>query len=1073
MCGIIGYVGERNASEIVSKGLRTLEYRGYDSVGIAVDTQDGIDIRKDKGMFDEVAAARQFTSLAGTVGIGHCLHPDTYVQVSDGRVCRIKDIAENEEVCTLDFGSLHFKKQNCSFLEHKSPPELYEVKTPVNSIICTGEHRLFVFEDGKITEKKTRDLKTGDLVVCAKKVDIGGSPQPLKAVHAKRYYSYGRDVVDDFKAFLKRSGLTRREFAASSGLDESILAHFTNMDRNLEEAFLEKICSSTGISRGRFKPVYSIHGKNILLPEKTSMELLQFLGYLAGDGNVKKRCIRFKDARKDVLESYAVLAKQLFNLGSRIVKLPEANAYMLEINSKFVCDWLRENFPEICMPGEKKAIPVFLGKTSKCEIAGFLRGLFDAEAACCTHSRQVTIKMRNQQIIRTVQILLLRFGIVASFSVNPTKWGPSYGLQISNFNGISAFMESIGFTSREKQEKTKAILASLKPGISFSSKPVPFTKGEISSVFGIKNRFLQQKDAFFTEMGVLQFMDELEEDSEAFQALSRFLESDIIFQPISEIRRFASDTEKVYDIQVPGTENFIANGFVSHNSRWATHGPPSMENAHPHTDCTGKIAIVHNGVIENYQELKEELKKKGHKFSSETDSEIFAHMVEDEKRSGKPTFDAFLSSLRKLKGSFAIALLSSGEKCLYAARKNSPLVVGFGKNESFAASDVTAMLAHTKTFVPLGELEAAILKPDSIKFYSLDGSEIEKKPMTVDWSAEMAEKGGHPHFMLKEIYEQKHSVSDSLATDVSKAHGLLSRHKKLHITACGTSYHAALMFKYLSQKYLGKSCDAVIASEYPFVANPDSETLVIAISQSGETADTMRALEYARKEGAKILALTNVVGSSITRIADEVVYLNSGPEVSVAATKTFTSQLAVIYKLLFPGWNFSEIPNLISSSLEIEGEIRNTVEKIKGKQNFFFLGRGLSVPMAMEGALKFKEISYRHAEAYPGGELKHGPLSLIEEGVPVIALAPDDESVYKMLGNIKEVRARGGFVISFTNSNEIAKESNVSIPIPKTNPFFYPFAMAAPLQLLAYHASVARGINPDRPRNLAKSVTVE
>ncbi len=527
--------------------------------------------------------------------------------------------------------------------------------------------------------------------------------------------------------------------------------------------------------------------------------------------------------------------------------------------------------------------------------------------------------------------------------------------------------------------------------------------------------------------------------------------------------------------EVSTSQNFTSiegNAGIGH-TRWATHGVPCRENAHPHSDCSNSISIAHNGVIENYQQLREELKSRGHQFSSETDSEIIAHLVEEEKKSGKETFPAFLSALQKLQGSYAVALLSRGENRIYVGRKNSPLVIGLGKNENFAASDITAMLAHTKEFVPLGELEAAALGPDSIKFYSLDGKEIQKQSMVVDWSAEMAEKGGYPHFMLKEIHEQKHSIGESLSTNVSKAHQLISSAKKLHITACGTSYHAALMFKFLSQKHLGKSCDASIASEYPFIANPDSETLVIAISQSGETADTMRALEYAKENGAKILALTNVVGSSITRIADEVVFLNSGPEVSVAATKTFTSQLAVVYCLLFPEKDFSEIPKLIESSLQKEEEIRNTVSKLINRHNFFFLGRGLSVPIAMEGALKFKEISYRHAEAYPGGELKHGPLSLIEEGVPVIALAPADESVFKMLGNIKEVRARGGFVISFTNSKEIEKESDVSIQIPETDPLLYPFATVIPLQLLAYHASVARGINPDRPRNLAKSVTVE
>ncbi|MDD5096700.1 MAG: glutamine--fructose-6-phosphate transaminase (isomerizing) [Candidatus ainarchaeum sp.] len=509
------------------------------------------------------------------------------------------------------------------------------------------------------------------------------------------------------------------------------------------------------------------------------------------------------------------------------------------------------------------------------------------------------------------------------------------------------------------------------------------------------------------------------------------------------------------------------------HTRWATHGVPCKENAHPHMDCTGKIAMVHNGVIENYQALGEELAKKGHKFSSETDSEIFAHMVEEEKKSGKGTFHAFLSSLNKLKGSFAIALLCEGERKLYVARKNSPLVIGLGDGENFAASDMTAMLEHTKDFVPLCEMEAATLEPGGVKFYSLEGKELKKTPMHVDWSPEMAEKGGYAHFMLKEIYDQKHFVYESLSTDVSAANALISKSKEIHMTACGTSYHAALMFKFLSQKYLGKACDAIIASEYPFIASPGEGTLVIAISQSGETADTMKALEFAKQKGAKILALTNVVGSSITRVADEVVYLNSGPEVSVAATKTFTSQLAVIYKLLFPEKDFSEIPKLISESLNREEEIRKIAERIKGKPDVFFIGRGLSVPIAMEGALKLKEISYIHAEAYPGGELKHGPLSLITEGVPVIALAPSDGSVYKMLGNIREVRARGGFVISLNNSPEIAKESNVSVSIPGVDPMLHPFAMIAPLQLLAYYVSVGRGINPDRPRNLAKSVTVE
>ena len=509
------------------------------------------------------------------------------------------------------------------------------------------------------------------------------------------------------------------------------------------------------------------------------------------------------------------------------------------------------------------------------------------------------------------------------------------------------------------------------------------------------------------------------------------------------------------------------------HTRWATHGVPCRKNAHPHTDQSGEFAIVHNGVIENYQELRDELKAAGHEFSSDTDSEIVAHLISRCAAEGKDTFEAFLSALNRLRGSFAIVLMRSGERTLYAARRNSPLVIGLGEGESFAASDIPALLDHTRTFVALEEGEVAVLSDSGAEFFDLAGNTVPKEPFTVDWSRGMAEKGGYPHFMLKEIEEQKANIRETLAADTEAAQELLASARKVHLIACGTSYHASLMFKYLSQKCLGKSCDAAIASEYSSIASPDGETLAIAITQSGETSDTLRAVEYAKSRGAKVLAITNVVGSSITRLADEVVYLNVGPEISVASTKAFTSQLAVIYKLLFPGKDLSGIPALISKSLENSPKIKEVAEKIKGSPNIFFIGRSLSLPITMEGALKLKEISYLHAEAYPGGELKHGPLSLIEEGVPVIALAPNDDSVYKMLGNIKEVRARGGFVISLTNSKEIENESDLSIPLPDSDPLFYPFSMVLPLQLLAYYVSVARGIDPDRPRNLAKSVTVE
>jgi len=508
------------------------------------------------------------------------------------------------------------------------------------------------------------------------------------------------------------------------------------------------------------------------------------------------------------------------------------------------------------------------------------------------------------------------------------------------------------------------------------------------------------------------------------------------------------------------------------HTRWATHGSPCRDNAHPFTDCSGKIVLAHNGVLENYMELKDQLLKGGHKFSSETDSETIVHLIEEERKK-LPAIKAFLSAIRKLKGSYAImCLVADGEEQVFVARKNSPLVLGVGKGEMFAASDIPAMLTYTKTFVPLEEGDVAILSRNGYKVFDGGGSEVSRKPITVDWGIEMAEKGGYPHFMLKEINDQKHFIHESLVADVGKAKAMLDAFEKIDIIACGTSFHAGLLLKILLAKQLGKRAEAFIASEYPFVTNPDKKTLVIAISQSGETADTMQAVKFAKSKGAKVLSLTNVVGSSITRLSNEVIYLNAGPEISVAATKTFTSQAAVIYKLI--GLDVSRVPGLVERALESESRIKEIAAKIKDKQNIFFIGRGLNYPVAMEGALKLKEISYLHAEAYAGGELKHGPLSLIEKGVPVIAVAPKDESIAKMFGNIKEVKARGAFVIALTDDENVKNEADAVIPLSTPEyAFLYPFPAIICLQLLAYHVSVLRGIDPDRPRNLAKSVTVE
>ncbi|MBI5228314.1 glutamine--fructose-6-phosphate transaminase (isomerizing) [Candidatus Micrarchaeota archaeon] len=513
------------------------------------------------------------------------------------------------------------------------------------------------------------------------------------------------------------------------------------------------------------------------------------------------------------------------------------------------------------------------------------------------------------------------------------------------------------------------------------------------------------------------------------------------------------------------------------HTRWATHGGVCKENAHPHTDCKKNVVLAHNGVIENFSALKADLASKGHIFDSETDTEIIAHLIEENMKNSKTSSfkEAFFTSLKSLEGSYALAAFAvdDSEERLFFARKNSPLVIGVGKDELLAASDIPAMLKYTKTFVPLEDGDVAILTKSGYKVYSLDGKEVSRKQMTVDWTAEMAQKGGYPYFMEKEINDQKHFINESLASDVTAAKSLIDQYENIHIIACGTSYHAGLMFSYLLGER-GMSAQAYIASEYPYIVKPNKNTLVIAISQSGETADVLQALRYAK--GCKKIAITNVVGSTITTIADCVVFINAGPEAGVAATKTFTCQLGIIYKIIYGKEKLESLSSLIEQMLKTEKKVKEIASALAKSENIFFIARGKNVPIAYEASLKLKEITYIHSEAYPGGELKHGPLSLISEGVPIIAIAPDDETLAKLFGNIKEAKSRGAKIISLTNNLDVQKESDFSIKLPELSsidPMLYPFAMIIPLQLLAYHVSVLKGINPDRPRNLAKSLTVE
>ncbi len=494
------------------------------------------------------------------------------------------------------------------------------------------------------------------------------------------------------------------------------------------------------------------------------------------------------------------------------------------------------------------------------------------------------------------------------------------------------------------------------------------------------------------------------------------------------------------------------------HTRWATHGGVTEENAHPHGN--ENVVAVHNGVIENYAKLRNELSHR--EFSSETDSEIIPHMIED---FGGDFLEAFRRTVRSLEGSFAIVAMNKDEEKLYLARQNSPLIIGIGKNEMLCASDIPAIVAHANEFVSLEDGDIAVVSRTGYDIFDESGKSVERQRISVDMTVDEAKKNGHAHFMHKEIFEQEGSFSRSLKADVSEAKKLIDSHKRIDILACGTSYHAGMVLAMLLSRK-GKYANAYIASDYPYVANPDDDTLIIAISQSGETADVLQAMKKLKN---RKIAITNTAGSSITRISDESIFLNCGPEVGVAATKTFTSQLAIAYRLAL-----DELPAIdIGSMLALENEVKEIAQRLRDSEHAFFLARGIYVPIAYEGSLKFKEITYIHSEAYPGGELKHGTLSLVTEGTPIIALAPDVKSTIKLLGNIKEAKARGGMVVSITDAQAVADESDYALKVPKMDGDAYPVTMIILLQLLAYHVSVLRGINPDRPRNLAKSVTVE
>ena len=530
------------------------------------------------------------------------------------------------------------------------------------------------------------------------------------------------------------------------------------------------------------------------------------------------------------------------------------------------------------------------------------------------------------------------------------------------------------------------------------------------------------------------------------------------------------------------------------HTRWATHGGPTDTNAHPHLDNEGKLALIHNGIIENYVQLRAELEKRGHKFKSETDSESVVHLLSDARKENNGDLAAAMRSVcKQIKGSFTLlAIHADAPSTIVGARRNSPLVVGIGQGENFLASDVAAFIAHTKIALELGQDEVVEITPGSVVVTDLSGQIVKSKQYEISWDASAAERGGFPHFMLKEIYEQPKAIADTL---IGRSEGLdlkikFKKFEKIVIIACGTAYNAGLVGKYAIEKWGQIPVDVELASEYRYrEPSLNKKTLVIPISQSGETMDTLMALRYAKSKGATIFSVCNTNGSTIGRESDSVLYTYAGPEIAVASTKAFATQLIAMYLIALEigkqlghlskkevksiTEQLTALPAKVEQVLETVEPLRELTRKFKDAGSILFLGRHVGYPTALEGALKLKELAYMHAEGFAGGELKHGPIALIDKGTPVVAIMPTQDSVLaeKMASNIQEVKARGAVVIAISEFDFVGADH--LIRIPTVDLLLQPVLSVVPLQVIAYEMAVARGNDVDQPRNLAKSVTVE
>lgn len=1073
MCGIVGCAADEPVAKLLLSGLRRVEYRGYDSAGMATISGRRFWIRKGVGKIADVEERLQMSRLPGKTGMAHCLHPSTYVQLADGSVTTIARMKETDYVLSLDPKTMKFVPSLAVKFAHPSPRELVRVRTESTELISTETHMMIVSSGGKIVEKMARDVSMGDVLILPKSVTAPGRPLRLPCPDSCVYYELGEGALLRIRA--ESSGTTTRGFAEMCGISLSQARSLLG-GRAVREDILRKVSERLGADLfmdARRLPHPS--GRKLRIPQMTSPKLMQIVGYFLGNGRVLPRSIQFNGDDLGLLSRYSELIEEVFSAEARI-RRAGGGAKVMDVNSAVLRDWFKANFVD---RGEEFVWSV--GSLTEDEVAGFLRGLFDAKGTVDVSSTRVSLSMADERVVRTAQALLLRLGIRSSVrgQEGAKRMGRVWKLQVSGREELLCFLSTVGTGSGANGAGLEA--ASCRTRVAQDEHPP--NEGGAGQPAAPKpgNTVLEDRGTQEVASSVLLQKAAVSLQGSGGETRGGFASSCLTFEKVTMVERVQSDTDVVYDLEVRGTRNFVANCVVTHNSRWATHGKVTDRNAHPHTSCRESVAIVHNGIIENYAKLKEGLLSRGHRFKSETDTEVVAHLLEEEyARLGDPV-KAMVSVMRVIRGQYALAAIFQDRPgTIIGARKDAPLLVGVSGGKNFIASDVLAFIEHTDRAIFLDNMEVAEVTKDSVRIFDSRGREVKRKPTQVAWELADISKFDYAHYTLKEINEQPKTVASAHAQDEGRLEEFaraVRRAGYVFVVASGTSYHAGLIFASRLAREARVRCEAVISGEFreklDFV---DRSSVVIALSQSGETADVLEAVRLARKKGAGVLSIVNAAGSTLARESDSVLLLNCGPEVGVAATKSFTAQVVVsnmvVDRLLGRKGNDVEgLSSAVEQALKTDAVVRRLAERYREAPDFYFVARGQHYPVALEGALKMKELSYIHAEGMPASELKHGTLALIEKGTPVVVINPSGPSHEDTLSNAEELRARGADVIGVSDVQSDVYTHFVKVP--RVEEKYKPVVEVIPLQLLAYWTAVARRNDPDYPRNLAKSVTVK